>query len=528
MRLGRTGGGTSRGTSRGTSGRSRSGGRRTPRPRTGGTGFPTGGTSTGGGLPKGGCGGAMGLIGIVIVLIIMFAGGGLPGGGGGGGGTTAERTDLVGTNAVTADDLSASDRAALRQYTADLAVDVSTYWETQYPATYGGRYSEPEYFAFNPTNPDRNLSCGQRLSPNILANNAIYCPAGDYVTWDEHFLFPKLQANFGRAAVGVVLAHEWGHAIQGPVRAQVQGRTTIFKELQADCFAGAWVKNVQDDKSPLLSPFNDAELDGAVAGFLLLRDPPGTDPTQQGAHGSAFDRIGSFEDGLISGADYCASYNESSTDKPRITPLSFTADDEDSGNLSYDIAVDVVINALNEYYSEVLVDQLGEEQLGLDEFRSSLDGVPSCPGTSSRSHGIIFYCPATTSISWDADSLVKIHDEIGDFAVSQLFAHEYGHAIIDLVGYTGTGEALEIAADCLAGAWSAAVNSGQLFVPDPLNTSSSVPLQMSPGDLDEGLATMLRFRHPAAGSDRSNEADLFERSRAFQVGFFNDANTCLQ
>lgn len=479
-----------------------------------------------GGVPKGGCGGIL-LMG-VILLAVMFLGGGLPGGDGGGGtsGGTAERTDLVGAEAITADDLDPTDRAELQRFTDDLANDVNDYWGAQYPATYGGSYEPPEYFPFNPVNPQRDLSCGQRLSPQVLASNAIYCPAGDYITWDEYYLFPKLRVNFGQAAVGVVLAHEWGHAIQGPVRARVEGSTTIFKELQADCFAGAWVKNVQDDKSSLLNPFDQNDLDGAVAGFLLLRDPPGTDPNARGAHGSAFDRIGSFEDGLINGPDYCAAYREGSGDRPRITPLSFTADDESGGNLDYDTSVDVVVNALNEFYSETLIDVLGEAQLGLDEYRSSLNGVTACPDAID---GIIFYCEATTTVSWDADQLQAIHNDIGDFAVSQLFAHEYGHAIMDLIGFQGTGEEIELAADCLAGAWSAAVNSGQLEVPDPLNQSASVPLEMSPGDLDEGLATMLRFRHPDGGGNRSSdEADLFERSRSFQVGFFGNANTCVQ
>lgn len=530
MRLGRSGGARG-GSSRGSSGRSRGRSRLPSRPRRTGGGFPSGGgLGSGGGLPAGGCGpkagGGMGLIIIVVVfLFIISVGGGLPGGGGGDGGGTAERTDLVGAEAVTADDLEPAEREALQRFADDLALDVNAYWEIQYPETYNARYEPPEFFAFNPAKPERTLTCGQRLSPQILANNAIYCPAGDYVTWDEYYLFPKLDRNFGRASLGVVLSHEWGHAIQGPVRANVSGRTTIFKELQADCFAGAWVQSVQNGESTTFSGFDQEQLDGAVAGFLLLRDPPGTDPTQQGAHGSAFDRVGSFEDGLVNGPDYCASYREDSGDRPRITPLEFSADDVDSGNLSYDIAVDVVINALNEFYGATLLDRLGEEQLGLDEFRSSANGVPSCPASSTRADGIVFYCPETTSISWDADSLEKIHNDVGDFSVSQLFAHEYGHAILDLVGASGSGEELEIAADCLAGAWSAAVNQGRLEVPDPQNRSSSVPLEMSPGDLDEGLATMLRFRHP--DRDGSSDADLFERTRSFQSGFFSGADSCL-
>ncbi len=490
---------------------------------------------TGGGMPAGGCApkSGLGLIGMIVLFVLFLAfsgglggGGGTGGGGGGGNSASNGRPDLVGVSGVNRNDLSAGEQQALVQFADALALDVNSYWEVQYPQTYGQNYRAPDFFPFNPEAPQRTLSCGQRLPASVLKSNAIYCPAGDYITWDEFYLFPNLSKNFGNAAVGVVLAHEWGHAIQGPERARVSGNSTIFKELQADCFAGAWVASVQAGESTVVEPFNRQELDGAVAGFLLLRDPPGTNPLAQGAHGTAFDRIGSFEDGLINGPDYCASYREGSGDKPRITPLVFTEDDENGGNMSYEIALDVVINANNDFYSDDLLRVLGEEQLGLDAFSSSNGGAPSCPGATTRSHGPIFYCPATTSISWDQDELQRIHAGIGDFAVSQLFAHEYGHAMVDILGLNVSGAQLEEVADCFAGAWSGAVNDGVILVPDPLNRASSVPLQLSADDLDEGLATMLRLRHPAAGADRSGDADLFSRTRAFQIGFFSGQDAC--
>ena len=66
------------------------------------------------------------------------------------------------------------------------------------------------------------------------------------------------------------MAHEWGHAIQA--RSNFTART-VTRELQADCFAGAWSKHAQDDG---VFEVTSADLDGALAGILDVRDTPGT------------------------------------------------------------------------------------------------------------------------------------------------------------------------------------------------------------------------------------------------------------
>ena len=65
-----------------------------------------------------------------------------------------------------------------------------------------------------------------------------------------------------------ILAHEWGHAIQA--RSNFTART-VTRELQADCFAGAWSKHAQDDG---VFDVTSADLDGALAGLLDVRDTP--------------------------------------------------------------------------------------------------------------------------------------------------------------------------------------------------------------------------------------------------------------
>ncbi len=62
------------------------------------------------------------------------------------------------------------------------------------------------------------------------------------MAWDSEDLLPELQSKFGDFVIPIVLAHEWGHAVQE--RSNFTART-VTKELQADCFAGGWAKHAQ-------------------------------------------------------------------------------------------------------------------------------------------------------------------------------------------------------------------------------------------------------------------------------------------
>jgi predicted metalloprotease len=138
-------------------------------------------------------------------------------------------------------------------------------------------------------------------------DNAFYCGADDYIAWDDESLMPALYDNFGDFAVALVIGHEWGHAVQA--RAGVTGPTRFDLEQQADCFAGAWVAWIILEQSPNLT-LSPGDLDEAIAGFVAFRDDPETAIDDPGASGSAFARVGAFQDGVISGAQACVPYAE--------------------------------------------------------------------------------------------------------------------------------------------------------------------------------------------------------------------------
>lgn len=71
-----------------------------------------------------------------------------------------------------------------------------------------------------------------------------------------------VSSKFGDFVIPIVLAHEWGHAVQA--RSNFTART-VTKDRQADCFAGAWVKHAQ---AKGVFKANSAELNTALAGIL--------------------------------------------------------------------------------------------------------------------------------------------------------------------------------------------------------------------------------------------------------------------
>src|SRR5699024_5597229 len=88
------------------------------------------------------------------------------------------------------------------------------------------------------------VDCWSGGSTSDIPMNAFYCPPADVIAWDRAQLLPMLHQEFGPMAIGTVLAHEYGHAIQSDLgsRAGISRDTkTIVREQQADCFAGNYM-----------------------------------------------------------------------------------------------------------------------------------------------------------------------------------------------------------------------------------------------------------------------------------------------
>ncbi len=173
------------------------------------------------------------------------------------------------------------------------AVSVTTaYWSTHWSEFFTGAYGPPRVQgAYDGAAPDVP-ACGSEPLPD---DNAVYCPAGDFIAWDMDLM--RWGHQRGDAWVYLVIAHEWGHAVQNRLDA---GLVDMARELQADCLAGAVLFGAARDKT---LTFEDGDTEELADALTALADK--TPWTNTSDHGDATQRVSAFNRGAESGVKGC-------------------------------------------------------------------------------------------------------------------------------------------------------------------------------------------------------------------------------
>jgi predicted metalloprotease len=378
--------------------------------------------------------------------------------------------------------------------------DIQNFWAQTMPDVYGQQYEAipaGRVFAYSESNPPPNCDDGGRTQAPYeeVAGNAFYCSNGDFVAYDEQGLLPKLRENFGEFAVGLVFAHELGHAVQA--RVNYNPSATVYLEQQADCFAGAWAQHVADSDDSNVHLSTD-DLDNALAGLLTLSDPSGIDGGQDGAHGNGFDRVSAFQDGYEGGAETCAAYE---TNPPDVTESGYTsyADQASDGNLPLDELVPTVTKSLDDYWRS----QSAKLTAPTVTAGGATTGSNSDGGVLTDS---VTYQSSDNSVHYDASTMQDVHDNIGDFGSGMLVATAWASSVQHQLGISVGTDSARRGAECMAGAWAA-------------NESSN----LSPGDLDEAVTVLV-----AAGHGNTDRGTAFDRVAAFRAGFKHGPSQCVQ
>jgi predicted metalloprotease len=387
--------------------------------------------------------------------------------------------------------------------------DVERFWTTAYPTISGGTAFKPIQGGYHPyTETELPPACGDEEP--VYQPNAFYCPTGDFIAWDAQTLIPQLQKDYGPLLVGVVLAHEYGHAVQ--TRLGMHDQPTVVLEQQADCFAGAWLADALAGNSTAFTDITPAQLDRTIAGLLLLRDQPGTSATTEGAHGNAFDRVRALQDGVQNGAGKCAGYR---ADNLPVTEVPFTeqADAARKGNLPYDQAVKLLSEDAAAYWARTYPELTGQAWKELEVKPFPAGSPPACANPDSTANGGAFYCPEGDFIAFDNEQLgPDLYQQAGDNAVGVLIGDLYARAAQHRRGASTTGAAGQLAVDCLAGSWTN----------DLLQRTSDSDVRLSPGDLDEAVSALLAFGRAADGTGPSG----FDRIAAYRKGTLGGVSAC--
>jgi predicted metalloprotease len=405
------------------------------------------------------------------------------------------------------------------QFARNALTDLNTFWSRAYPEYFGEDFTPLEggYFSVDSealdesTFPETGIGCaGSPTPPDSVAENAFYDPVCDLIAYDRALL-EELSTDHGRFLVPVVMAHEFGHAMQGRFGFAASGRS-IQDETQADCLAGAWTGWVAAGESEHVS-IRTPDLDDVVRGFLLLRDDVGSDPEDSQAHGSYFDRVSAFYEGFEGGVAPC---RDAFGEDRQFTAAPFDETDTTLGNAPYPDIVAWVGTTLPVFWGKVFDDELDGEfdPPALEAFDTT---APDCGqlGVEDRDLG---FCPADATVYFDETELTRpAHVELGDFAVATALSLPYALAARAQAGLSTDDGAATRSAVCVTGWYTAQWYDGAF--------ADTVKVVLSPGDVDEAVQFLLTYGlEDEVFPDVS--ASGFELVGAFRLGFLSGGTAC--
>ena len=163
---------------------------------------------------------------------------------------------------------------------------VKQYWAARFAAEGRTFTAVRTVYAYVPG--DGHTCAGEPDTPN----NAAYCRPDDDIGFDVRWT-ANVYDGLGDAFVYYLVGHEYGHAIQA--RLGTQFAHTIEYELQADCYAGAYLG---DQIRAKVLRLQDGDIEELRAGLRAVADPAGTPWFNPAAHGTAEQRISYFGRGF--------------------------------------------------------------------------------------------------------------------------------------------------------------------------------------------------------------------------------------
>ena len=184
--------------------------------------------------------------------------------------------------------------------------DIDDFWEREFPLISGGiEYAPPADVI--PFDDSVTTDCG---AVGIGEVGPFYCPLDSTIYYDLAYGEFQIE-SFGTASViAVAMAHEWGHHIQNLMQWAECTQTPCLDpsemtsqefELQADCFAGAWVADAETR-----GRMGGTDVETNITQFALLLGDEGVGNTADpGAHGKGAKRVYQFLTGYYEGATEC-------------------------------------------------------------------------------------------------------------------------------------------------------------------------------------------------------------------------------
>ncbi|WP_459545089.1 neutral zinc metallopeptidase [Nocardia sp. X0981] len=407
-----------------------------------------------------------------------------------------------------------SDGGDMDRLALNAVADIEEFWTENYSATFPGEFRPvSKLISWDATAAERDSVEFCTVSTHELVN-AAYCGSDRTIGWDRGVLLPELVERFGEMAVVMVLAHEYGHALQIPAGIATEDSPGLVTEQQADCLAGVFLRHVAEGDSRHFSLNTTDGLNGVLGATVAVRDRDPDDP--ENVHGSAFERVTAVQMGYTNGAEACAGIDEQEIEDRRAgLPVTFEPGEE---YLQLEVTEDTLQDM-----AAALADIL--PVTGAPEY--DYDGVPTRCADATPTEPVA-YCPATEVIGTDVDALAELAGETGaaDEPLSAIVTGDYNAFVVFVSRYalayqndkqlslTGAATA-GLRTACLAGAVTTA-----------LSRETSDP-RLSAGDLDEAVSGLLSDGLAAADVDGEIVPEGYLRLDAFRLGVLEGETACL-
>jgi predicted metalloprotease len=433
---------------------------------------------------------------------------------------TAGPTGLRDDAAEPSRDVQGTDDGQIDKLARQAVSDIEEYWGQAYGETFDGEFSPVEaLISWDANGFDDTSFCGDDTYGLV---NAAFCFDDETIGWDRGELLPSLRKSYGDMGMTMVLAHEYGHAVQHHAGLKDENTPTLVSEQQADCFAGAYMRWVAEGKSPRFTLSTGEGLNNVLAAVIAFRDPllaEGDPEAGVDEHGSAFERLSAFQFGFTDGPSACAAIDmreigQRRGDLPVLLP------EDQTGELPVtEQSVRSIIDAMGTLFSPPAPPQLS--------FAAS--GGEGCP--DARPNPPVSYCPATNTIAVDLPELKVMGTQndskegglaSGDNTAYSVLVSRYMQAIEHARG----GMVLDNAEAALRTACLTGVATVKMS--KTVTTPDGNTIALTAGDVDEAVSGILTNGLAASDVNGESVPSGFSRIDAFRVGVLGDEDRCFK
>jgi predicted metalloprotease len=411
------------------------------------------------------------------------------------------------------------DGGTIDNLAAGAVSDLEQYWSDAYSEAFEGEFKPVRALISWDAESFGDAFCGLETYGLV---NAAFCKPDQSIGWDRGVLMPSLRRQNGDMGAVMVLAHEYGHAIQQHAGLVNRNTPILVAEQQADCLAGSYMRWVAEGNSPRFSLSTADGLNKLLAAVIGFRDPLLTEAEARvgiDEHGSAFERISAFQFGFTDGPAACAAIDVKEIDQRR-GDLPVLLPEDQSGDL--DITehwVRSVVDALNILFKPASPPQLN--------FRP--ETAADCP--SAQPSPPASYCPDTNTIVVDLaemQALASPSDEVevgglagGDNTAFSVLISRYALALQQARGLVLDNAEAALRTACLTGVATAKMTK-------PVTLPNGDTILLTAGDVDEAVSGILTNGLAASDVNGESVPSGFARIDAFRVGILGDEERCLK